>query len=468
MRKIIIYLGRWVAMRAYLVIPALYVMLALLLNIWTDVGYCGTGFLFSVLLGIMCYSAAKSWYNHEFVDDEIDFVDDIAEEESELTLQQMWNDMPWWERLHWIPILGFLGLTWWAMVKGLGLLFIGGATPFVYIFSTVVALTLLWLIVMVSRKKNIVGFVIFYIVFDAMSAFSFNFVEFYDNISGTQHMERDMNDCRRLSDIQGEYIELVSARVDSLCTHYNSDVKSVKSSISEHKSQAEEAERKSNQNRENREWESARLNRNDARVHRSKIGQLNSQLENSERHATRAQSLKNQLDTLRVDRSSLDSLTALYRNDKQHFTSKDWRNAKDLSLRMGTAIYIISGNELLGKQNSQVNPEVEAILHRLKSNEQDRFASINKLFKALGNLVSDSVGQKNLVLQELSDTVGISTSGTTRQQSLANMAMTAEEHQFENRLLYLSIMLSILIDLLPLALGVFVAYSRRRRVIKKK
>lgn len=468
MNKFVKHLVRWVAMKAYLVIPGIYLLIALFVNIWSDVGFNVMGLLFSILLGALCYYAAKSWYNHEYDDDEIDFVkDDEEEEDSEVSIKQLWNDMPWWERLHWIPILGFLGLTWWAMVKGLGLLFVGGLTPFVYIFSTIVTLTLLWLIMMISRKKNILGFVIFYIVFDAMSAFSFNFVEFYDNVSGTQHMDRDMKDCRRLSDIEGEYIAQVGARIDSLCSKYGSDVSNTQASIKAEEGKAQEASKKADANRQNQEWLSARTNRNTAKSHSDRALALSKQLEDQQARKLQAESLKASMHSLKRDKGMLDSLAVLYRNDKQHFTSKDWQTSKDLAQRMGMSLDVISHNALLGQPRTQNDAEVKIVLNHLKSNDQDRFASLNKLFKALASLFIKEVelpaspvppmSAQNLSVDSASMAIGqVPPPPTT-------MRITTEERQFENRLLYLSVMLSILIDLLPLALGVFVAYSRRHR-----
>ena len=92
-------------------------------------------------------------------------------------------DTPLWKTMHWVLVLFFLGLTWYAMKQGLSLLFANQTLTtviFIYVFTLVVTFTLLWLVIMITKGKKVLWFVLFYVLFDAMSAFSFNFVHFYD------------------------------------------------------------------------------------------------------------------------------------------------------------------------------------------------------------------------------------------------------------------------------------------------
>ncbi len=136
---------------------------------------------------------------------------------------------------------------------------------------------------------------------------------------------------------------------------------------------------------------------------------------------------------------------------------------------MGMSLEVISHNKLLGQSESLNNDEIQIVLNHLKSNEQDRFASLNKLFKALASLFSKE--DKPIIKPEpipLPQNLSSDSTSTVISQTAPPLMVEdidKEEQQFENRLLYLSVMLSILIDLLPLALGVFVAYSRRRRSV---
>ncbi len=467
MRKLLLHLAKWICMRAYWVLPGIFIMLSLLLMAFGKTSFNGYGLLCSLVLGVLCHYATKSWLDHEFDDDEIDFSGIEQEEEIEVPLKQLWSDMTWWERLHWIPILGFLGLTWWAMVKGLGLLFVGGITPFIYAFSTIVVLTLLWLVLMISRKKNIIGFVLFYIVFDAMSAFSFNFVEFYDNISATQHMDRDMKDCRRFSDIQGNCIAQVADRVDELYATADKKEKSLKSNSETARNNAEIRRERA---RKSEDYNSLINNRRAANDYEARANRLQKDADRASVDKAYAAALKVRVDSMIQRKASLDSLTAMYRNDKQHFTVKEWQKSKNLAQQIGETLVNLSTNSHLKGYVQLDSTEVSDIMRHLKSNDQDRFASLNKLFKALAALFdnaekANSGHEANPVLIEnkqvaMPDSVASKAPIVPVKQAVDS---SYQDQQFENRLLYLSIMLSVLIDLLPLALGVFVAYSRRRR-----
>ena len=456
MKKLLLHLAKWSSMRAYWVFPGIYLMLSLLCMAFGQTHFNVYGLLCSAVLGIMCHYATKSWLKKEFDDKKID-LDRSNNYDSEKSFVCLWRDMPWWERLLWIPILGFLCIAWWVMVKGLGVLFVGGVSAFVYAFSTVVALTLLWLIVMITRKKHIVGFVLLYLVFDGMSAFSFNFVEFYDNVSSTQRMDRDMKDCRRFSDIQGKYISLVKDRVDEL--HENSTAKVV--SLKKDKANVEKDAQQLRSNARNSFfWEDMKRQNKAASEKETQALKYQSSIDDASALVAHANGLKVRVDSMWVYKEKLDSLTALYRNDKQHFTVKDWQTCKDLAQQIGATLINLSSDAQLKGKVQLDSTEVADIMRHLKCEDQDRFASLNKLFKAINALfLQDNQTTQSSDLLAMNDSAIVRATPVVK-PAASHAAPLDEDQQFENRLLYMSIMLSVLIDLLPLALGIFVAYCR--------
>lgn len=470
MKTSFINLVKWICMRAYWVLPCIYLMVSCLLKAFGLTGFNFYGLVCSVLLGVLCHFATKSWLDKEFEDGVVDFGglenerDEDDKEDTEKTFVQSWKESPWWLRLHWIPILGFLGITWWVMVKGLGLLFVGGVTPFVYAFSTIVTLTLLWILIMITRKKHIMAFILLYLVFDGLSAFSFNFVEFYSNVSSTQHMDRDMRDCRRFSAIQGQYISQAKDYADEL-----HDKSSAKVSTWENNKKTAEAEaqqlRKSADNSyflddKNRQNKAASKKESEALDFQSKMN-VESEL------VAHADGLKARVDSLRCYKGMLDSLTAKYYNDNQHFTENDWQMSKDLAQQIEATLVNLSNDKQLKGKLQLDTTSVDGIMRHLKSEGPDRFDSLKKLFQAIVSLF-----QQDEQLEDPSDNAQYSDLLATTDNVAVKPAPAAkpaeapkpvsEEQQFENRLLFMSIMLSVLIDLLPLALGIIVAYCRPR------
>ena len=474
MKTNFINLVKWICMRAYWVLPCIYLMVSCLLKAFGLTGFNFYGLVCSVLLGVLCHFACKSLVENEFEDSVVDFGglendndeddnDEDDKEDTKKTFVQSWKELPWWLRLHWIPILGFLGITWWVMAKGLGVLFVGGVTPFVYTFSTIVTLTLLWILIMISRKKHITAFILLYLVFDGLSAFSFNFVEFYDNVSSTQHMDRDMKDCRRFSDIQGQYISQAKDYVDELHGKSSAKVKSLGQSKKTAETEAQLL-RKSADNSyflddKNRQNKAASEKEREALDIQSKMI-IESDL------VAHADGLRGRVDSLRCYKGMLDSLTAKYRNDKQHFTTNDWQTCKDLAQQIeATLVNLSHDKELKGKLQLDTT-SVAGIMRHLKSEDQDRFASLKKLFQAIASLFQQDEQLVAMNENQYSDLLATTDNVAVKPAPAVKPAVApkpvSEEQQFENRLLFMSIMLSVLIDLLPLALGIIVAYCRPR------
>ena len=91
------------------------------------------------------------------------------------------------------------------------------------------------------------------------------------------------------------------------------------------------------------------------------------------------------------------------------------------------------------------NDTVYWAINRLKKTRDDRFSSINKLIGAIKGVASSSNEENESIVAEEKN------------------PFIKYDRQFESRLLYLSIMLSATIDVLPLLLSIFVAYTKRRK-----
>ena len=70
-------------------------------------------FVFYVILGLFVRYGYIAWKRHDLDDDAVDF--DFISKEYDDTKRKSFKEyvleMPYWERMHWVPILVFLGLT---------------------------------------------------------------------------------------------------------------------------------------------------------------------------------------------------------------------------------------------------------------------------------------------------------------------------------------------------------------------
>ena len=128
--------------------------------------------------------------------------------------------VPWWQRLCDFAIIGYLVLTGIIMGKGLLSLFVDDnpwTIAFVVAFSLVVTFTLWWLVKMIARRgKQWYMFIVFYFLFDILSAFTFNYFHFYDNVSKTQRMENAIKYSQKLVEMVGTPISEEISRLDSI------------------------------------------------------------------------------------------------------------------------------------------------------------------------------------------------------------------------------------------------------------
>ena len=399
--------------------------------------------LFFLILGAFIRYAYIAWMRHDLEDDAIDF-DFISEEypdSRQKNFKEYIKEMQYWERMHWVPVIIFLSLTCYIMIKGLQLLFVPSTATnvFIYIFSGVVTYTLFWLVLMISNRKKMWGFIVFYLLFDLMSAFCFNFVHFYDNVSGTQRRDADMKACRMYQDIQARNVNFVTE-----------------------KAAIEKSEMAAKEERRSKEIKTLERQINSLRSYMSSQGiyegkrkdreRLNSLLDRQKTLMTgnTDAEVSLQANAIHLDSigKSLNNLCLKYEDNSSRVSNEEVQDAK----RQVQAMQIIVEQlERTGKLDSTFivrNDTITYILRKIESKGTDHFASIKSLFNAI---FIDK--EKEAQLKEEYCAGG----------GRALERFYEEEKSFENRLLYLSIALSSLIDLLPLFLGIFVSFIKGKK-----
>lgn len=438
MKDKIRYMLQWVMYRGYIILPTLYVMA--LLPFHSKMNFYML--VFYALLGYFIRCGYLAWKSHELEDDAVDF-DFISKEYSDnqgKNFREYIKDMPYWERMHWIPVIIFLCLTCYVMIKGLQLLFIPSPTTniFIYIFAGVITYTLFWLVLMISNRRNMIGFVIFYIVFDVMSAFSFNFVHFYDNVSRTQRRDADMKACRMYYDIQVNNVNHITeaATLDSI----NISVKQQQqeTAINNYDSQIAKVQKRL----DNNGFYNGR--RADLRLLSGLQNKRNTLIGQSVYIDASLKAKAHLLDSLG---RRLDDICIRYDDNSSSVNSKDVQEAKQQVKKMQRICEDLSNTHNLDSEFVVRNDTITYILRKIEAKEIDHFASLKNLFSAFlpdkekdAQLRKEYCAEGGEALERFYD----------------------EEKSFENRLLYLSIALSSLIDLLPLLLGIFVSYTKRK------
>ena len=432
------YMGQWMMYRGYIILPTLYVMYLLLLEESISIRM----FVFYVILGLFVRYGYIAWKRHDLDDDAVDF--DFISKEYDDTKRKSFKEyvleMPYWERMHWIPILVFLGLTCYVMVKGLQLLFVPSPATdiFIYIFSGCITFTLFWLVLMISNRRNMVGFIIFYLLFDLMSAFSFNFVHFYDNVSGTQRRDADMKACRMYQDIQAKNVRYITE----------------KATIEKAQAMAFEKQKADNLALLEKQIANQRWAMRNSGSYEGK--QKDRELLNSLQERRNALINKNTNADMMLftNAAYLDSIGQVlnkmclkYEDNSSEVTNEEVQEAKRQVQAMQIVVEQLERNGKLGTEFIVRNDTITYILRKIEAKGTDHFASLKSLFSAFfpnekteAQLRAEYCAGGGKALGRFYD----------------------EEKSFENRLLYLSIALSSLIDLLPLFLGIFVSITKKK------
>lgn len=459
--------------QGYVVFPVLYILYALAFDKVINISIL----LFWLGSGALGHFAFVAWRKHDLADDEIDIFpnhksDNSEEKASWKSIKQTLLSLSLSEVCHWILTIAFLFLTWWAMVQGLSLLFVDtdGSNWYIYLFSTVVTLTLFWLVLMITKRKNMIALILFYLLFDMLSAFMFNFVHFYDNISFTQKMDSDMQSCMTYMDIQrnkvsqlaqeiGTEYGKIKAAEDKAVQELNRQRNNIDSNIRTYEKRRDDYEQRLSSTKDSLQ----RLTIfNERRRCTERIRDLEKQKENliykkiEIKNSVEWNNLKGFADTLVRSKDELDRLCNHYTDNtiNQSFGLEELNRSKDKVNEIQALIENLSKHRLLASYHINTpNDTISYIIKKIQSRGSDRFASLNNLFGAIGE-VFDTAKEKEEKEVALAHKYN---------QNPTLIAFHKEEKSFENRLLFLSIAMSILIDLLPLALGIFVALGKAKK-----
>ena len=473
LKEKLIYLFKWMIHQGYVIFPILYILYALVLNKAINVSIL----LFWLGTGALGHFAFVAWRKHDLADDEIDIQPQQKHEDSEARInwkgiKQTLVSLSLSEICHWILTIAFLFLTWWAMLQGLGLLFVetGDSDWYTMLFSTIVTLTLFWLVLMITKRKNMIALILFYLLFDMLSAFMFNFVHFYDNISFTQKMDSDMQSCMTYMDIQRNKVSLlaqeigtkygeVKAAEEKQTRELNRKRNNIDLNIQTYEKRRNDIEQTLSSTRDSIQRASLlndrrRITQNIQNLEKEKEKLIYKTIEI--RNMVEWNNLKVFADTLVHTKDELDRLCNHYTDNaiNQSFGLEELNRSKDKVNEIQALIENLSNDKLLASHHINMpNDTISYILQKIQSRGSDRFASLNNLFGAVGELfdTAKEKEEKELALAQKYN------------QNPTLIAFHKEEKSFENRLLFLSIAMSILIDLLPLALGIFVALGKAKQ-----
>jgi hypothetical protein len=440
--------GVWVAITLYIILAAVICCTV------TDIASTKWFLWFVWLITAISIGSLCSFFYKKFEDAEsIDFSEPTTnnvyhKELSFKCLKWMKNhtEYPLWEILHWIAVFGFLGLTFVIMAMGMQSLFTDdeiGTKVLVWTFSFLVTFTLFWLVIMISRRgKKWQWFLVFYIVFDLLSAFTFNYFHFYDNVSKTQRMENSIKYSRELVEMIGTPIAEEVARLDSIGN--SEQVQKLKQDQTRLNAELENIS-KERQNPTLKETEIRWYNEDGRELSRKDNVRVKSdkQLEKEDKAADdKLKKVNEQLKTyysgsgnsMSIILHEEDSLCKEVQRKIRNFENETIKKQKPI-LRDSVVNDISNlGGKLRKTQLSGISQEeIKEKIDVIKLPEVTRLESVKSLFDALGRVFSSE---------------------------------TQEKEDSEDRLVFMSITLSMLIDLLPMLLGLFVAISTNRRNIQ--
>lgn len=446
---------QWVLLRMHWFLSAFYIVVSLVFN-WTSFKWVWLVFWF--MLGLVITLFVKEWRKWQKETDQT-FDLEYDKDESNDSYENIWTllvakyrkiivqlaDMPVWIKIHWLIVCGFLGMTFWYMLCGLDLLFVGANDFAIIAFSILVTLSLLWLVVMISSgKKNMMGYIVFYIVFDLFTAFQFNYIHFYDNVSQTQSMERDMNACDFYLGHQRPIISRITERVESDVTSLTAQIDQLDKNSEDYRRNGESI---GNNIDNSQNDEVAAQNRKMMLQSYKKASETLRRKDGFMKRKESRVAVQEQLGKIGVLEDSLNHYCTKYQDNKELFTQIDLKRARQYVFDLNENICLLKDTvtKWYGIDVDNENDTVNWALCRLKKNRGDRFEGINKLM----DLFKQNNGD-----EELKDSSSLSESA---------ILLAIDERKFERRLLVQSISLSAVIDLLPLALGIFVALVYKRK-----
>lgn len=359
-----------------------------------------------------------------------------------------WKGMKPWEIIHWIIVLVFFSLTSWAMWEGLSLLFMSNTENiiFVTIFTICVTCTLLWLVVMITRGKHFVGYIMFYLIFDLLSAFSFNYIHFYDNVSVTQRVDATMKACQMFSDLEGNTISEIKRVAERDSAKYVG-TKSTKT-LKKHEIQ-EDAKKKIDavyKDFQDGKISKGKFNANYNKYKKeeeNKIKEIDNINEKKDEDYALSD-LSHKTDSMRL---ILNNLCDEYTTHKSTFTLSQVNQAKNAVRALNSVIQTYQSDKNINVSTSHKD-SVNFILETIHQKGENRFESFVNLFNLFG-FSMEKTNNKTLDSTNVSGGIVYDT-------------LIKQEKKLEKGIMYQSIALSALIDAVPLVLGIFVAWAKRK------
>lgn len=359
-----------------------------------------------------------------------------------------WKGMKPWEIIHWIIVLVFFSLTSWAMWEGLSLLFMSNTENiiFVTIFTICVTCTLLWLVVMITSGKHFVGYIMFYLIFDLLSAFSFNYIHFYDNVSVTQRVDATMKACQMFSDLEGNTISEIKrvAERDSAKYAGADSIKAQKKSEI-HKDFKKETDAVYN------DYLAGKISKGkyDAiykkyeKKEQNKIKELDNTDEKKDEDYTLSD-LSHKTDSMKL---ILNNLCDEYTTNKSTFTLGQVNQAKNAVRALNSDIQTYQSDKKINVSASHKD-SVNYVLETIHQKGVNRFESFVDLFNLFG-FSHEKTNNK-------------ASKSPNASRGVVYDALIKQEKNLEKGIMYQSIALSALIDAVPLVLGIFVAWAKRK------
>ena len=432
-KEILSFLGRWILNNIFILTLALYLAVCIIFGLRINLPILA---LFA-MVGILINIVYKEWNRRGLGFEKIEYGQDES-------LWGLIKSMPYWEKFHWVPVFGFLGLTLWATIQGLDLLFVGPKNPFLWFFTSFVIIVLTFLLIMISRGKNVVAYSIFYVLFDLATAFSFNFIHFYDNISATQNMDRDVRACEMYIKHQKPTLSRINESVSGDTLVLFSRIGGINVDIQSEYNRADNEDRIANNLNKEENYKASNSHRLNANYCRARARKMEKSIENERYQLISLRSVCVSAGNMIETQTQIEKLCAKYRVDKENFTEDDLTSLKNKVVAIDEQVSHFNRDSICIAKNyvfDNANDTIEWALSRLKKTRDDRFASINKLI--------DAVLKPAKMAQQVDDA--------------SQNPFIADDRQFDNRLIYLSVCLSATIDVLPLLLSIFVVYSKKRR-----
>lgn len=435
-----------VIVKSNIIVACIYIAICLLFPSL----FCWRFLIFLIFISWLA-SYCFRLYTHESIKEKIHTI-------TKPVIKKQWWKMPLWEWGHWAIVVVFFFLTAWAMWSGLNSLFkeSGSNSWFVLIFTLCVTFTLFWLVIMITRNRHIWGFILFYIIFDVLSAFTFNFIHFYDNVSATQRTDATMKACQMFLDLEKSTIsnvlmeaETKQRKVNQAETNYNKENSNRKQQIKDLK----EIRRGLNVNNNNNNNDNNDNNKKSvAEIDKSintLVNEITKNVNSTMSHDNNE--LQINANVLMSNRDSLARACMLYNQGDTLFSDSLVEKSKS---------YVFAIHDLLKDKEQNLQEEdretIKYVLHTIQQKGGNRFDSFVQLYSLLNNAITEVFGTN------LKDSISTDSSQISKYQELV-----VQEKRLEAGILYQSIALSALIDAVPLALGIFVSWVKRREEDEK-